>query len=148
MASTNKSSLGLNMWEASDKPERADFVADNRIIDEKIAKLNSDLTVKRIYPTLLSPAEVLSPIINALRVGNIVSVTATFGATAIAADSFLAIAKDFPKPLYDLRLTETSDDGADKVCRLRLTSDGVLQIIDSKVSTGWYKFTLTYITTD
>ena len=43
MASTNKSSLGLNMWEASDKPERADFVADNRIIDEKIAKLNSDL---------------------------------------------------------------------------------------------------------
>ena len=44
MASTNKTSLGLNMWEASDKPVRQDFVNDNKIIDERIAKLNSDLT--------------------------------------------------------------------------------------------------------
>lgn len=43
MASTNKTSLGLNMWEASDKPVRQDFVNDNVIIDEKITKLNSDL---------------------------------------------------------------------------------------------------------
>ncbi len=43
MASTNKTSLGLNMWEASDKPVRMDFNSDNKIIDEKIAKLNSDL---------------------------------------------------------------------------------------------------------
>jgi len=46
MSSTNKTSLGLNMWEASDKPVRQDFVNDNVIIDEKIAKLNSDLTLK------------------------------------------------------------------------------------------------------
>ncbi|QRV19986.1 hypothetical protein [Lacrimispora saccharolytica] len=44
MSSTNKTSLGLNMWEASDKPVRQDFVNDNVIIDEKITKLNSDLT--------------------------------------------------------------------------------------------------------
>jgi len=44
MASTNKTSLGLNMWEASDKPVRQDFINDNKIIDERIAKLNSDLT--------------------------------------------------------------------------------------------------------
>lgn len=43
MASTNKTSLGLNMWEASDKPVRQDFVNDNVIINEKITKLNSDL---------------------------------------------------------------------------------------------------------
>ena len=43
MSSTNKTSLGLNMWEASDKPVRQDFVNDNIIIDEEIAKLNSNL---------------------------------------------------------------------------------------------------------
>ncbi|EXG88444.1 hypothetical protein K413DRAFT_5364 [Clostridium sp. ASBs410] len=46
MSSTNKTSLGLNMWEASDKPVRQDFVNDNVIIDEKITKLNSDLALK------------------------------------------------------------------------------------------------------
>lgn len=45
MSSTNKTSLGLNMWEASDKPVRQDFVNDNVIINEKITKLNSDLAV-------------------------------------------------------------------------------------------------------
>jgi len=44
MSSTNKTSLGLNMWEASDKPVRQDFVNDNTIIDEKITQLNSNLT--------------------------------------------------------------------------------------------------------
>jgi hypothetical protein len=44
MSSTNKTSLGLNMWEASDKPVRQDFVNDNVIIDEKITKLNSNFS--------------------------------------------------------------------------------------------------------
>ncbi len=48
MSSTNKTSLGLNMWEASDKPVRQDFVNDNVIVNEKITKLNSDLTVKDV----------------------------------------------------------------------------------------------------
>jgi len=48
MSSTNKTSLGLNMWEASDKPVRQDFVNDNVIIDEKITKLNSDLTKNKL----------------------------------------------------------------------------------------------------
>ena len=43
MSSTNKTSLGLNMWEASDKPVRQDFINDNVIIDEKISELNSNL---------------------------------------------------------------------------------------------------------
>ena len=43
MSSTNKTSLGLNMWEASDKPVRQDFVNDNTIIDEKITQLNSNI---------------------------------------------------------------------------------------------------------
>lgn len=46
MSSTNKTSLGLNMWEASDKPVRQDFVNDNVIIDEKITKLNTDIASK------------------------------------------------------------------------------------------------------
>ncbi|WP_124068213.1 hypothetical protein [Clostridium sp. E02] len=46
MSSTNKTSLGLNMWEASDKPVRQDFVNDNTIIDEKITNLNSNLAIK------------------------------------------------------------------------------------------------------
>lgn len=37
MASTNKSeNLGLNMWLPTDRPIRADFVEDNRIIDEEL----------------------------------------------------------------------------------------------------------------
>ena len=48
MASTNKTSLGLNKWEASDKPVRQDFNNDNAIIDGKLAQLNSDLVWKRI----------------------------------------------------------------------------------------------------
>jgi hypothetical protein len=44
MSSTNKTSLGLNMWEASDKPVRQDFVNDNVIIDEKVTKLEQDLS--------------------------------------------------------------------------------------------------------
>lgn len=43
MSSTNKTSLGLNMWEASDKPMRQDFVNDNSIIDDKVTQLNSNL---------------------------------------------------------------------------------------------------------
>jgi hypothetical protein len=42
MSSTNKTSLGLNMWEASDKPVRQDFVNDNVILDDKISKLKQD----------------------------------------------------------------------------------------------------------
>ena len=45
MSSTNKTSLGLNMWEASDKPVRQDFINDNVIIDEKITELNNNYNV-------------------------------------------------------------------------------------------------------
>lgn len=44
MASTNKTSLGLNMWEAFDKPVRQDFVNDNVIIDEKVSELEKDIS--------------------------------------------------------------------------------------------------------
>ncbi len=47
MSSTNKTSLGLNIWEASDKPVRQDFINDNVIIDEKISELNSNLRNKQ-----------------------------------------------------------------------------------------------------
>lgn len=43
MSSTNKTSLGLNMWEASDKPVRNDFVNDNVIIDKELSNLKKDV---------------------------------------------------------------------------------------------------------
>ncbi|MBW4847189.1 MAG: UTP14 family protein, partial [Lachnospiraceae bacterium] len=55
MSSTNKTSLGLNMWEASDKPVRQDFVNDNVIINEKITKLNSDIGNGRYTSDLMVP---------------------------------------------------------------------------------------------
>lgn len=39
MASTNKTSLGLNKWVMGDSPKLADFNQDNRIIDEEFAKI-------------------------------------------------------------------------------------------------------------
>ncbi len=36
MSSSNKTSLGLNLWEGGDCPQRQDFCNDNAIIDEKI----------------------------------------------------------------------------------------------------------------
>lgn len=36
MASTNKTSLGLNQWIDTDRPKRTDFVNDNAIIDSVI----------------------------------------------------------------------------------------------------------------
>ncbi len=65
MSSTNKTSLGLNMWEASDKPVRQDFVNDNVIIDEKITKLNSDLVLKANASDLVNTNSNLSGKANA-----------------------------------------------------------------------------------
>ncbi len=36
MSSSNKTSLGLNLWSGSDKPQRIDFCNDNEIIDSQI----------------------------------------------------------------------------------------------------------------
>ena len=43
MASTNKTSLGLNQWVASDKPVRQDFVNDNTIVDNKLSQIVNDM---------------------------------------------------------------------------------------------------------
>ena len=66
MSSTNKTSLGLNMWEASDKPVRQDFVNDNTIIDDKITQLNSNLALKANASALENTNTVLNSTTNAL----------------------------------------------------------------------------------
>lgn len=73
MASTNKTSLGLNKWEASDKPVRQDFVNDNIIVDEKIAKLNSDLVAVSNTVTNITSATVGS--VSCLKVGKLVQIS-------------------------------------------------------------------------
>lgn len=37
MPSSNKTTLGLNLWSGTDKPKKNDFNADNRIIDAALA---------------------------------------------------------------------------------------------------------------
>ena len=49
MASSNKTTLNLNLWEASDKPSREDFVSDNIIIDEKLSQAEQALTPQWIH---------------------------------------------------------------------------------------------------
>lgn len=42
MSSTNKTSLGLNLWLGGDKPKREDFCSDNTIIDKAITTHTAD----------------------------------------------------------------------------------------------------------
>ena len=42
MSSSGKTSLGLNIWEGGDYPQRIDFCNDNQIIDEQITKHTTD----------------------------------------------------------------------------------------------------------
>ncbi|MGI6269006.1 MAG: hypothetical protein ACOYKJ_00500 [Candidatus Howiella sp.] len=44
MASTNKTTNGLNQWVLSDTPKMEDFNADNQILDAAITKANAPLT--------------------------------------------------------------------------------------------------------
>ena len=77
MSSTNKTSLGLNVWEASDKPVRQDFVNDNVIINEKITKLNSDLTVKDVISNFTGSKD--CSVNSAKKYGNIISLRISIG---------------------------------------------------------------------
>lgn len=43
MASTNKTSRGLSLWESTDKPEHGDFNSDNRIIDQALEDLKTQV---------------------------------------------------------------------------------------------------------
>lgn len=43
LASTGKTSLGLNQWDKSDKPTMEDFNEDNRILDEAIVGLGTEV---------------------------------------------------------------------------------------------------------
>lgn len=45
MSSTNKTSLGLNSWIGSDKPQRIDFNCDNEIIDNAITSHTGDSVI-------------------------------------------------------------------------------------------------------
>ena len=49
MPTEQKTSLGLNRWQGTDKPARADFVADNETLDSLLAEHFGD--TRRICPT-------------------------------------------------------------------------------------------------
>ncbi|MBR2724687.1 MAG: hypothetical protein IKB72_04550 [Ruminococcus sp.] len=68
MASKNKSEkLGLNLWNESDRPQRADFNSDNMILDEAIG---SHLENEDLHLTAEEKARVFSPLTSAVYVGN------------------------------------------------------------------------------
>lgn len=67
MASTNKTAyLGLSQWLATDRPKREDFVADNRIIDEKVKE---HFTNTQLHLTADEKAKLISPVEHKLVAG-------------------------------------------------------------------------------
>lgn len=67
MASTNKTQyLGLSQWLATDRPKREDFVADNRIIDEKV---KAHFTNAQLHLTADEKAKLSSPVEHRLVAG-------------------------------------------------------------------------------
>ena len=71
MASTNKTELGLNLWDPTDAPEREDFNSDNEIIQEAIDTLNADLSESlTALNNRLSGAREITPTVSALPVPN------------------------------------------------------------------------------
>lgn len=67
MASSEKTAnLGLNLWKPEDKPIRADFVADNKIIDQMISTHTKNSTV---HVTLSEKAKLNEPYVVKLFAG-------------------------------------------------------------------------------
>ena len=72
MSSTNKTSLGLNKWEASDKPVRQDFVNDNVIIDTNLAKWNTELAAQKLTSLTKASPDVDLSAVSIYRYGRLV----------------------------------------------------------------------------
>ncbi len=68
MASKNKSEkLGLNLWDESDRPQRADFNSDNMILDEA---LGGHIENDELHLTETEKARVVSPLVTAVYAGD------------------------------------------------------------------------------
>ena len=67
MSSSNKTSLGLNQWDATDPIQRVDFNKDNEIINEKFGRVNDlldQMDEQWIIPVLINGAEVNNAVTN------------------------------------------------------------------------------------
>ena len=61
MASSGKTSLGLNQWSGTDKIKRVDFNNDNNIVNNKIEDIRTSLSNKVNYTDLTSDLNVNDP---------------------------------------------------------------------------------------
>lgn len=100
MAATSKSTkLKLNLWQETDKPERADFVSDNQIIEEKLGAHLTDST-KHLTSSEKLRASQPFQVFNFIGSG---SAQRTYALNFSARAVFLFAA--------DRNFTETTDDG-------------------------------------
>lgn len=101
MSSTNKTSLGLNMWEASDKPVRQDFVNDNVIINKKISELNNEKANKTDLWALTKADSVLG-MLRYLPIANIDNPNAFLGISSWGNCSYMSYGRVTPTAEYGL----------------------------------------------
>ncbi|MDR7811497.1 hypothetical protein [Lacrimispora sp.] len=148
MSSTNKTSLGLNMWEASDKPVRQDFVNDNVIIDEKFTKLNSDLT-KVTYSASNIYSQTLSGVTftGIERIGKLVIATLSVTGGVFAAETNHMVGTLTKlKPAFQRRFA-LAGDGNSSTGNVSVSTNGQVTIrVES--NTAYLSATLVYFTDD
>jgi len=148
MSSTNKTSLGLNMWEASDKPVRQDFVNDNTIIDEKITDLNSNLTrvtysVGDIYTQSLSGVT----LVGIERVGKLViAAISVTGGIFTANTNYMVGTLTKLKPGFQ-RYFVLAGNGNVDTGNVSINTNGQITIRVS-TNTGYFSATVAYFTED
>lgn len=141
MASTNKTSLGLNKWEASDKPVRQDFVNDNIIVDEKIAKLNSDLVAVSNTVTNITSATVGS--VSCLKVGKLVQIS--YGTnTTLTAGNWILLAT-LPSG-YRPQIQSYGDFPWNNTSGIvRIETNGNISLNVGSATTETVRFTITFL---
>ena len=151
MASTNKTSLGLNMWEASDKPVRQDFINDNKIIDERIAKLNSDKAEAshthddRYYTKATQDAVQTTTVngINCIKCGKIVQINHSQNQTLTAGQwiSIGTLPVGYRPQLMALGCFGWNNSSG----HIRIDTSGSVNVFVGTATTETLRFTITFI---
>ena len=145
MSSTNKTSLGLNMWEASDKPVRQDFVNDNAIIDDKITQLNSNLDNVNSNLVLYENQELWKGLkITVWKTGNVC--TCALGGmlkeatTSGPQNTYLPLPTTY-KPFKSISTIQEDQNGRRMVFNINTTHLGVYYLLDNITTpTNMYGF--------
>lgn len=103
MASKNKSTkLGLNLWDESDRPQRADFNSDNMILDEA---LGGHLENEDMHLTAEEKSRVTSPLATMSYLGD--GTAQRTISLPCRAEAFVVFCMEMPFGVYDSALGAT-----------------------------------------